>query len=164
MPLGYRNSTQHNPIIQSVPEIESMSDELLENMIGDWHITRRFSNRTAENTAQVKWVLQGHWLLITMRDLASPSKYEADVYITKMQETGRYVIHWHDSFGGTVPEVLGEGIRQGDAIAFSFKEKDGELRNTFAWHPESKTWTSHIEQTEAGKPWTVFCTDTYTKK
>jgi len=138
-------------------------DDLLSHMIGKWRITREFKKRTMVNTATVSWELDGHWLRIDMKDVAKPSQYEAHVYLTRMLD-GSYSCHWLDTFGGTLPESLGVGKRVGDSIVIDFKDKDGELRNTFTWHPDSKTWTSHIEQTDAKGVWTVFCTDTYKKR
>jgi len=138
-----------------------MDDELLNKMVGNWHITRQFTKRKTENTAKVEWVLAGHWLRIDMKDVEKPSKYEAHVYITRMVSDGSYSIHWLDTYGGALPESLGVGHRDGDSIVFSFKDQDGELKNTFAWHSDSKTWTSEIEQTGTDGKWTVFCTDTY---
>ena len=140
-----------------------MQDELLNLMVGKWHITREFPKRKAENTATIEWVLNDHWLRIDMKDIEKPSQYEAHVYITQMVSDKSYAIHWHDSFGGTLPEVLGTGHRVGDSIVFSFKDPDGELRNTFAWHGDRHEWTSKIEQTDKAGKWTVFCTDTYRK-
>jgi len=139
----------------------AMQDELLGKLVGSWHITRQFPHRRAENTAKVEWVLDGHWLRIDMKDLVRPSKYEAHVYITKMVSDGSYSIHWLDTYGGTVPEILGVGHRDGDSIVFTFTEGDGGLKNTFTWHPEHKSWTSMIEQTGKDGKWSEFCTDTY---
>lgn len=139
----------------------AMHDELLDKMVGTWHITRQFPTRQAENTASIEWVLDGHWLRVHMKDVGRPSKYEAEVFITQMQSDKSYSIHWLDTFGGTLPESLGVGHRSGDSIVFLWKDADGELRNTFTWHGADNTWTSRIEQTGADGKWTVFCTDTY---
>lgn len=138
-------------------------DELLANMIGKWHITRHFPNRSAENTATVEWVLDGHWLRIDMEDTVKPSKYAAHVYITRMESDGSYSIHWLDTFGGTLPESLGVGHRHGDSIEFLWKDTDGELKNTFSWNAKEHSWTSKIEQTDRTGKWSVFCTDTYVR-
>jgi hypothetical protein len=140
-----------------------MRDDLLDKMVGDWHIMRQFPTRTAENTAKIEWVLGGRWLRIDMKDVSTPAKYEAHVYITRMELDNSYSIHWHDTFGGSLPEVLGTGHRSGDAIVFSWKDADGELRNTFTWNLDEDTWTSRIEQTGNDGEWVVFCTDTFTR-
>lgn len=138
-------------------------DSLLAKFVGDWHIARSFPSRTAENTARVDWVLDGHWLRITMKDVADPPGYEAHVYITRDRTTREYTCHWLDTFGGSVPDVLGRGQRDGDQICFTFVEEGGELRNTFAWHADNETWTSTIEQTDGAGRWTLFCIDTYSR-
>lgn len=139
----------------------TMHDELLQKLVGNWHITRQFSNRKAENTAKVEWVLDGHWLKIQMKDVAKPSKYEAQVFITRMESDKSFSIHWLDTFGGTLPESLGTGHRKGESIEFVWKDSDGELKNTFTWHENEKTWSSKIEQTDKDGKWNGFCTDTY---
>jgi len=140
-----------------------MPDELLDKMVGTWRIIRQFPTRTAENTAKIEWVLADRWLRIEMTDAATPAKYGAHVYITRMESDDSYVIHWYDTFGGSLPEILGTGVRSGVAIVFSWKDAESELRNTFTWSPDEDTWTSRIEQTGKGGEWTVFCTDTYTR-
>ena len=43
-------------------------DELLDNLAGDWKITRKFKTRTVENTAKAEWVLNHQFPLIKMKD------------------------------------------------------------------------------------------------
>lgn len=140
-----------------------MHDELLDKLVGKWHIERHFPNRKAENTANIRWVLDGHWLLIDMKGGKKPA-YEAHVYITRMESDGSYPIHWLDNFGGTVPEMKGLGHRDGESIVFDFTDEDSKLRNTFTWHPDLRAWTSQIDQTDKDGKWSPFCTDTYTKE
>ncbi len=141
-----------------------MQDDLLAKMVGNWRILRLFPNRTAENAARIEWVLNGHWLRIEMEDLAVPASYAAHVYITRMDSDQSYSIHWLDTFGGTLPEVLGVGHQTDNSIVFTWKEADSELRNTYSWHADTGSWTSRIEQTNRDGNWTVFCTDTYTRQ
>jgi len=141
------------------PPIE---DDLLEKLTGKWNINRRFANRAAENVAVGEWVLEHHYLRITMTDVIEPPKYAAHIYITYEAESKRYVIHWMDAFAGSMPEALGYGTRSGDTLVFVWKDADGVLQNTFTWHPESDTWISLIEQTDSDGNWATFCTDTYT--
>jgi len=146
------------------PQDSAVKDELLDKMVGKWHITREFSNRKAENDATVEWVVDHHYLRITMKDVAVPSKYEAHVYITFEKASKRYVIHWMDVFAGSLPEQMGYGEKVGDSIVFTWKDEDGTLRNTFTWHTDSGTWTSKIDQTDKEGKWKVFCTDTYRRR
>ena len=136
-------------------------DDLLDKFVGKWRITRVFSNRTVENDAVVSWEVMHRYLRIAMVDVATPPAYEAHVYIGYEREPGRYVAHWMDCFSGSLPESIGYGARQGDSIVLEWKEGEGVLRNTFAWHPEDGTWTSTIEQTNPDGSWGTFCVDTY---
>ncbi len=145
-------------------ERPQVQDDLLEKLVGKWHITREFPKRKAENEATAEWVLDHHYLRIMMKDLSKPAQYEAHVYITYEAAAKRYGIHWLDVFAGSIPEMMGYGERKGDSIVFTWKDADGTLRNTFTWHPESKSWISKIEQTDANGKWSTFCTDIYRKR
>lgn len=150
------------PLAMAQQQALTKDDDLLKHLVGKWRITREFPKRpAAQNDCEVTYELDGHWLKIAMKDVERPAKYEAHVYITRMVDTKQYSIHWLDSFGGTLPESLGTGTRKGDAIEFLWKDQDGDLRNTFTWHPKDKTWTSLIDQKGKEGKWTVFCTDTY---
>ncbi|MBI1852145.1 MAG: DUF1579 family protein [Planctomycetes bacterium] len=143
------------------PQDNAVHDDLLDKMVGKWHITREFSNRKAENDATVEWVIDHHYLRISMKGGEKPNLYEAHVYITFEAAAKRYVVHWMDLFAGSLPETLGYGEKVGESIVFTWKDAGGTLKNTFAWHAESQTWTSKIEQTDKDGKWSTFCTDTY---
>ena len=135
-------------------------DELLDNLAGDWKITRRFKTRTSENTATVEWVLNHQWLLIKMRDVNSPPQYEANIYVGYDNTSDRYVAHWIDFFGGRFSETLGYGTRNGNSIKFVFEYPDGPFLNTFTWSPEKKSWTFLMQQKDNAGKWTLFAEDT----
>lgn len=139
-------------------------DELLKHLVGKWLISREFPTRKAENTAEIEFVLGGKWLRIAMQDTNKPAKYLANVYVTLMADTGKYSMHWLDNYGGTVPEVLGEGVKQGNSIVFTFTEPDATLKNTFTWDSNDGLWISKIEQAGPDKIFKPFCIDTYRRK
>lgn len=145
----------------SDPLESALHDELLEKMIGAWRISRKFATRTMENDATVTWELAHHYLRIVMTDVATPSMYEAHVYIGYERADSRYVVHWMDVTSGSMPELLGYGARQGESLTFEWKDGDGTLRNTFSWNAADGTWTSNIEQTRPDGTWQTFCVDTY---
>jgi hypothetical protein len=142
----------------------SVQDELLEKLIGRWHIVREFKNRKGENSAVAEWVLNHQFVRIHMIDVNQPPRYEGHIYIGFNPVEGRYVAHWIDVFGGQFSETLGLGKRNGDSIAFEFRYPDGLLTNVFTFHPESGGWTSKIDhQSESGEM-VPFCMDTYTER
>ncbi len=137
----------------------TFNDDLLENMVGEWKITRRIRGQSLENTATVEWVLNHQFMKVHLKDVQKPSQYEAMVFIGYDNMSERYVVHWIDVFGGRSSETLGYGTRNGNSIKFVFEYPDGPFHNTFTWNPETKTWKFVLEQkTQAGK-WTTFAED-----
>jgi len=119
-------------------------DDLFANLEGEWLLTRQIRGTEARNSVTATWVLQHQFLLLRMRDLASPSRYEADVYIGYSQAARQYVAHWIDNFGGHYSGI-GRGRRDGNSVEFRFEYPDGPFYNTFSWDPASGTWSCHLE-------------------
>src|SRR5262245_44677404 len=134
-------------------------DDLLDNLAGDWKLTRKIRGRTAENTVKAEWVLNHQFLQIRMKDVAEPPAYEALVLIGYSHADKRYVAHWLDTFGGKASETLGYGRRSGDSIKFVFAYPDGEFHNTFTWDPKAGTWTFLMEQKGKDGKWSTFAED-----
>lgn len=141
----------------------NLQDELLDRLIGDWHILREFPQRKAENHAKVEWILNHQFIRIHMRDVNEPARYEAMVFIGFNPQEQRYVGHWIDVFGGQFSETLGFGERDGDSIEFAFQYPDGALTNIFTYRSELDSWTSKIDQQDKDGEWVSFCVDTYTR-
>jgi hypothetical protein len=139
-------------------------DPLLDNLVGDWRVERKFgSGRQAENTLHVEWVLDHQFLELRYRDVATPPKYDAMVFIGYDTGEQRYVCHWIDNFGGEF-SALGYGKidNEGRAIEFTFNYKDGPFINRFSFDSASKTWTSLMRQQDKGE-WKVFAEDKFTR-
>lgn len=134
-------------------------DELLENLVGDWKLSRKMFGKLGENTVKVDWVLNHQFLRIHMKDVATPSQYEAMVFIGYDNMSERYVAHWIDVFGGRFSETLGYGKRDGNSIKFVFEYPDGPFHNTFTWNPSDKTWRFLGEQKNKEGKWSVFAED-----
>jgi len=135
-------------------------DDLLDNLAGDWKLTRTIKGRLTVNSVRAQWVLDHQFLLVHMKDVSEPSNYEAMVYIGYDNTSERYVAHWIDVFGGRFSETLGYGKRAGNSIKFVFEYPDGPFNNTFTWYPETKLWISLMEQKDATGKWKVFAEDT----
>jgi hypothetical protein len=79
-------------------ERTAFHDALLDNLVGDWHVEREFGDgRTAENTLHAEWMLDHQFIELHYRDVATPPKYEAMVFIGYDAEEQRYVCHWIDN-------------------------------------------------------------------
>ena len=134
-------------------------DELLDKLVGDWKLTRKMKQQSVENHVKAEWVLNHQFLLIHMKDAASPPTYEAMVFVGYDNTSERYVAHWMDVFGGRFSETLGYGKRSGNVIQFIFEYPDGPFRNTFTWTSESNTWAFLMEQKDQTDKWKVFAED-----
>jgi hypothetical protein len=141
----------------------TFQDALLDNLVGDWHVERKFgSGRRAENTLHVEWVLDHQFLELRYRDVATPPTYHAMVFIGYDASGQRYVCHWIDNFGGEF-SALGYGKIDNEkrAIEFTFNYKDGPFINKFSFDPATKTWTSLMRQQDKGE-WKLFAEDKFT--
>jgi hypothetical protein len=134
-------------------------DDLVENLVGKWQLTRTMRGKQVQNTVEAEWVLNHQFVRLHMKDTAVPSQYEAMIFIGYDNASERYVAHWIDIFGGRFSETLGYGRRQGDSIAFVFEYPDGPFHNTFTWNPKTKTWTFLMEQKNSSGKWVQFAKD-----
>jgi hypothetical protein len=135
-------------------------DELINNLAGDWKLTRKIRGQSVENSVKAEWVLSHQFLRVHMKDAGSPPSYETLVFIGYDNASERYVAHWLDIFGGRFSETLGYGTRSGNSIKFVFEYADGPFHNTFTWNPETKTWIFLMEQKDQAGKWKVFAEDT----
>lgn len=134
-------------------------DELLDNLVGSWRLTRKIRGQTVENSIKVEWVLNHQFIQIHMKDVNSSPAYEAMVFIGYDNTSERYVAHWLDVFGGRFSETLGYGTRSGNSIKFVFEYPDGPFHNTFTWDPEARTWTFLMRSKDKTGKWVVFAED-----
>lgn len=135
-------------------------DDLLENLVGSWKLTRKIRGQTVENSVKAEWALNHQFLQIHMKDVNTPPAYEALVFIGYDNTSERYVVHWLDVFGGRFSETLGYGTRSGSSIKFVFEYPDGPFHNTFTWDPAARTWSFLMRSKDKAGKWTVFAEDT----
>jgi hypothetical protein len=143
---------------------KGLNDPLLDKLIGDWNVERKFGNgRTAKNRVHAEWVLQHQFVELHYRDVAEPPKYEAIVLIGYDNIGKHYLCHWTDNFGG---DYSTDGFAARDeasnVMEFKFEFHDGQLTNRFEFDPQSGRWTSTIRQIEKGE-WKLFCQDTFAR-
>jgi hypothetical protein len=126
------------------------NDPFIENLAGEWDLTRTIRGKTVKNRVKATWVLDHHFLQLHMVDVAVPAQYEALVLIGYSNADREYVAHWCDVFGGRYSAV-GRGRLAGQSIEFVFQYPDGPFYNTFTWDPAARTWTMKLENSRDGK-------------
>ena len=137
---------------------KTLLDPFLDNLVGEWSISRRVRDTQVQNTMKAEWVLQHQFLQLHMKDPAQPPQYEALVLIGYSRADKRYVAHWCDNFGGKF-SAMGYGTRSGNSIEFVFQYPDGPFHNTFSWNPETHGWTSLMESEGKDGKRTFFAED-----
>jgi hypothetical protein len=143
---------------------KALSDSLLDKLIGDWRVERKFGNgRAAKNVVHAEWVLQHQFVELHYRDVAVPPQYEAIILIGYDEIAKHYICHWADKFGGNYStDGFASRDETSNAMEFKFEFHDGPATNRFAFDPQSKTWTSTIRQQEKGE-WKLFCQDKFAR-
>lgn len=137
----------------------SLKDPFLENLVGDWKISRQIRGKVVENTMRGEWVLNHQFVMLHMRGPGEPPSYEAIVLVGWDAARARYVAHWCDDFGGQYSAV-GYGTKNGDSVEFAFAYPDGPFYNTFTWNPAEKSWRFLMQGEEAGGRRRFFAEDT----
>ncbi len=138
-------------------------DDLIENLAGDWKLTRKIRGKELANSVAAKWVLNHQFLELHMVDAADPPEYEAIVLIGYSYSDKRYVAHWCDTYGGKYSGV-GHGKRAGEKIEFEFQYPDGPFFNTFSWDAKAKEWRFRMENLDKDGKRSLFAEDTLRRK
>jgi hypothetical protein len=138
-------------------------DDFIENLIGDWKLTRKIRGNEVQNTVKVEWVLNHQFLQIHMKDITEPPTYEALVLIGYSYGDKQYIAHWCDTYGGKV-SAIGYGKRSGDSIEFEFQYPDGPFYNTFAWDAKVKGWIFRMESQDKDGKRVFFAEDTLRRR
>jgi hypothetical protein len=137
-----------------------MRDGLVDRMAGAWAMEGKIMGRAAHHRVQADWVLNHQFLRIQEdTDSAAPAserRYEATWFLGYDAVSERYVLHLLDMFGARFSETLGYGVRDGDAIRFTFEYPDGPFHTTFRWSPAGGTWEWLMEQKDKDGKWTTF--------
>lgn len=138
----------------------SFQDPLLELMMGNWKVTGKVMNRSAEHTIQAEWVLNHQFLRIHEKDETPATQdnvpYEAIIMVGHDNASDRYVAHWTDVYGGRFSETLGYGTRTENEIQFVFEYPDGPFHTTFRWKPDSKQWEWLMKAKDKSGGWIEF--------
>jgi hypothetical protein len=163
LPLSFPSLTSSQAAAQADSVNKTFEDDVLNNLAGDWTLSRKMRGQNSQSAVHAEWVLNHQFLFIHMKEHSNPSQYEARVYVGYDTSTKRYIVHWIDMFGGRVSETLGYGNREGNSIKLEFNYPDGLFHNTLTWHPETKTWTTLLEQKDQKGNWSIFAEEVLTR-
>ena len=141
----------------------TFNDPFIQQLAGEWTLTRQIRGKEAENIVLAQWVLNHQFLQVHMTDSAQPPAYEAIVYIGYQHDTQRYVVHWLDVYGGK-GSAIGYGKRAGDSIEVAFQYDDGPFFNTLTWDTLGQGWTFKMESVNKDGKRQLFAIDTLRRK
>lgn len=130
--------------------------ELLQALDGAWTMTGDVRGKPVTYTMQAKPVLHGRFTEMRMRDVQTPSQYEAHVYLGVDPGTGSLIVHWMDSFGAKYSIPHATGRIDGDTMQFSFAYASGQFRDTFSYDREARAWTFVLEAQQPDGSWKHF--------
>jgi hypothetical protein len=133
-------------------------DDLVSRLEGRWELTRTMRGQESKSAGEADWVLDHQFLRVRMKDLATPSRYEAHVYIGWSNTSQRYDIHWMDVWGGHY-STRGVGTRTGDTIEFRFSDPDGAFFNTFAYDRAKDAWSMTLENSDRSGKRSLFASE-----
>ena len=141
----------------------TFNDPFIQQLAGDWTLTRQIRGKEVENTVHAEWVLNHQFLQVHMTDSAQPPAYEALIYVGYQYAEQRYVVHWLDVYGGK-GSAIGYGKRSGDSIEVAFQYEDGPFFNTLTWDTLGQGWTFKMESINKDGKRQLFAIDTLRRK
>ena len=123
---------------------------------GEWIMTGDVMGAPVTYRMQAGPTLSGAFTEIHMIDVATPSEYEARVFLGYDQDTRTVIVHWLDSFGGKYSIPHGTGTLTDDSIQFVVPYPSGAFRDTFKYDPHESTWLFVIEAQQPDGSWQHF--------
>jgi len=138
-------------------------NSFLDGLQGSWVMSGTLGGKPVRYRADGQRVLQGGFIELHMIDVASPPRYEADVFIGFDPKAHDYIAHWLDRFGAAGARVVAQGKRVGEQLVITFPYADGPFRDTFTWQPSTKSWTLLLESQAADGGWSTFASYTLTR-
>lgn len=142
----------------SLAQVKAPSREtLLGKLVGEWDMEGEVEGQPVKYSFEAARVLHDKLVLMHMKDLATPSPYEADVYIGYDTSRACYVAFWIDNFGvDSAITVLGYGKRQGDTLVILFNFPNEPFRDTFTYDSASDMWRFLLEDGNPQGTWKTF--------
>lgn len=129
---------------------------LLQHLIGRWSMTGTIRGKPVTYTLVVTPTLRRHYVELHMTDAATPSTYEARVFIGPDTLPGHYLAHWLDAFGAaySVPTATGEA--HSDTLTLDFPYSTGAFHDTFAYDSVHDAWSVRLDKADGHGGSTVF--------
>jgi Protein of unknown function (DUF1579) len=148
------------PLRSSAQSTADWRDDLVEQMVGSWKLQGPIMGRDAHHEVEAEWVLNHQFLRIHEKTEAgapgSEKRCDAIWFLGYDPVSERYVLHLLDVFGGRFSEMLGYGVRDGNAIRFVFEYPDGPFHTVFQWSSEKDTWQWLMTQKDKDGKWATF--------
>ena len=142
---------------------DSPDEAFLDALQGPWLMAGSLAGKPVKYHADGQRVLQGGFLELHMIDTASPSQYEAEVFVGFDSKAHDYVAHWLDRFGAAGARVVAQGKRIGERLVITFPYADSPFRDTFTWRPANESWNLLLESQAANGTWSTFASYTLTR-
>jgi hypothetical protein len=127
----------------------------LAGLSGEWELTGTVQGNPAHYRAHGAWVLNGSWLEFSMRDVATPPAYEAQVYLGYDRSADDYIAHWLDKFGAAGARVVATGHLNGRTLVLEFPYAWGAFRDTLTL-ADAGRGTLLLESQEKDGRWSTF--------
>jgi hypothetical protein len=140
---------------RAAPKTTTEHDAFLNRLLGKWEMIGTVMGKSVRYAANGERVLQDGFIRIHMTDVASPSQYEADLYLGFDPHEHDYVAHWLDKFGAAGARVVATGHRDGNRLILQFPYARGAFRNTWTLLDHERCRLL-IEAQEQDGSWSTF--------
>ena len=155
--MGTALFAQNGPGVQQ----PAFKNELLDNLVGVWSYVSAPGATPVHGGADAVWELGHQWLRLHQKEVDGP---ESVTYIGYDSYDRRLVAIRLDSISGARgAETNGYGLQEGNKITFTFGYSVTEVRQTFTWDPQAKSWEFLVEsKPRRGTAWSPRQSLTFT--
>ncbi len=128
-------------------------NELLDNLVGLWSFVPAPGGPPVRGGADAVWELGHQFLRLHQKEVDGP---ESVTYVGYDTYDRRLVAIRLDSINGARgAETNGYGLQDGNKIVFTFDYATVEIRQTWTWDPQAKSWQFLAEsKPRRGTTWT----------
>ena len=139
-----------------------LKNELLDNLVGVWSYVSAPGATPVRGGADAVWELGHQWLRLHQKEVDGP---ESVTYIGFDNYDKRLVAIRLDNISGARgAETNGYGLQDGNKITFTFSYSVTEIRHTFAWDPQAKSWQFLVEsKPRRGTTWSPIQSLTFSR-
>lgn len=141
---------------EAVSSHGSADQAFLDQLLGVWVMDGDVRGHDVHYRAEGRRILNGAWIEFHMIDTASPTQYEASVFIAPDESKHDYVAHWLDRFGGAGARVTATGTRKDQTLVVTFPYSEGAFRNAWTFDPATHNWQLTIDAEKTSGSWSHF--------